>query len=262
MSPEERAKVVAMLPPDDPLDLMAPPEGDTHRKAKVGALDALDAFFRRIGRKVYLSSELSVYYPGEPRFAPDVLAVLDVEPLPRNSWVVSHEGKGLDLVIEVLFLGDRRKDHERNVERYAALGIPEYFIFDRAHLGLRGFRLPSPKARVYKPILPQAGRFPSAVLGLDLAIEQDKLRFYMGTAALPDSEELIGRLESMVTTLLRNKEDAEQERERMEREREEERARMEREREEERARVEEERAEAARTIAELKAEIERLKAER
>ena len=89
MSPEERAKVVAMLPSDDPLDLMPPPEGDPHRKAKVGTLDALDAFFRRIGRKVYLSSELAVYYPGERRFAPDVLAVLDVEPRERNSWVVS-----------------------------------------------------------------------------------------------------------------------------------------------------------------------------
>src|SRR5688572_2964910 len=77
MSPEERARVVAMLPAEVPLELY-PPEGDQHRKAKTRTADTLDAFFRRIGRKIYVSSELGVFYPGERRFAPDVLAVLDV----------------------------------------------------------------------------------------------------------------------------------------------------------------------------------------
>jgi hypothetical protein len=39
--PDERARVVAMLPAEVPLDLL-PNEGDPHRKAKRGALDALD----------------------------------------------------------------------------------------------------------------------------------------------------------------------------------------------------------------------------
>lgn len=52
-------------------------------------------FFRKIGRRVYVSSELGVFYPDEPRFAPDVLAVLDVEPGERKSWVVAQDGKGL-----------------------------------------------------------------------------------------------------------------------------------------------------------------------
>jgi len=60
MAPAERAQVVAMLPARVPLELM-PPEGDSHRKAKEGALRALDDFFRRAGRRIYLSSELAVF---------------------------------------------------------------------------------------------------------------------------------------------------------------------------------------------------------
>lgn len=120
MLPEERARVVAMLPIEVPLDLL-PNEGDPHRKATRGALDALDGYFQRIGRKIYLSSQISVYYPAERRFAPDVLAVTDVDPHERNSWVVSDEGKGLDFVLEVHVAGDRRKDEKTNVERYARL---------------------------------------------------------------------------------------------------------------------------------------------
>jgi hypothetical protein len=66
-----------------------------------GVLDALDGFFRRTGRKIYLSSELAIFYPGERRFAPDLLAVADVDPHERSSWVVAAEGKGLDFVLEI-----------------------------------------------------------------------------------------------------------------------------------------------------------------
>ncbi len=43
-----------------------------------------------------------------------------------------------------------------NVERYARLGIPEYFVYDRKRQDLRGYRLPSPEARRYQRIVPQA----------------------------------------------------------------------------------------------------------
>ncbi len=52
-----------------------PPEGDSHSTAKDGATSALREFFRRIGRKIYISKELSTYYPNEAIFCPDVLAV-------------------------------------------------------------------------------------------------------------------------------------------------------------------------------------------
>ncbi len=215
MSPEERARVVAALPIEVPEELQ-PPEGDFHRKAKAKTTDTLDDFFQRIGRKIYVSSELAVLYPDEPLFAPDVFAVLDVEHRDRTRWVVSEEGKGLDLVIEVHYAGDKTKDYKANVERYARLGIHEYFIFDRLRLSLHGHRLSPPeegqatRRRTYRPILPQGGLFASHVLGLDLTIEGSKLRFFYGMAPVPEAEELVAKLQTMVDGLYARAEEAEQ----------------------------------------------------
>ena len=262
MSDEERAHVVAMLPAEVPFELFMP-EGDPHRKAKGRAVDALDSFFKRIGRRVYISSELAVYYPGQPRFAPDVLAVLDVGTHERDKWVVASEGKGLDLVLEIHVSGDVKKDYERNCRRYARLGIKEYFLFDRTKGRLFGWRLPSPETRTYESIVPQHGLYASAVLGLDVAMEVDRLRFYYGGAPVPESEDLIARLESMVSGLIHRRENAEQERERAEQERE--RAEQERERAEQerdgerrqRKQAEEQRDEALRKLEALEAELKK-----
>jgi Uma2 family endonuclease len=246
MSADERVRVVAMLPPDLPLDLL-PNEGDPHRKAKHGALDALDGFFRRTDRKIYLSSELAVYYPDEPRFAPDLLAVTDVEPRERTSWVVSIEGKGLDFVLEVHAAGDKRKDEETNVETYARLAIPEYFYFDRTNLRLAGYRLPRATARAYQRLVPQGGRFQSQVLGLDLALEGTRLRFFAGTAPIEDAYERIARLGAMLDKVIANQEET---------------ARKLAEEQQRREEAERERDEAKHALAEALAEIERLKREK
>ena len=179
-------------------------EGRRHQKAKASAIDALGLHFRTLGRAVYLAEEMDVAYPGEPVFTPDVLAVLGVtepEDDPRLAWVVADEGKGLDLVIEVLHHGNRKKDLIDNVERYAGLGIPEYFVYDRRHQQILGHRLPDKGARRYQRIVPQLGRHASAVLGLDLAIQGGSLRFFSGMAELPGTGELIGRLNGMVVDL-------------------------------------------------------------
>jgi Uma2 family endonuclease len=241
LSPDARARVVERLPALVPEALM-PPEGDDHRVAKSLAVDALDGFFRRVGRKVYLSSELAVFYPGERRFAPDVLAVLDVATHPRDKWVVDAEGRGLDVVLEVHYGGDASKDYVLNVERYARLGIREYFVFDRKRLRLHGYRLPAQvtnatnatsAARVYERIVPQGGRLASTVLGLDLALDGDKLRFWAGNAQLEESAEMIARLDGLLDKVITHKEEAEQ--------------RL----EEQRAHAEEQRARAEALLAEL-----------
>lgn len=239
LTPSERARVVAELPAEVPWELM-PPEGDFHRKPKERAVDALDGFFRRIGRRIYVSAELAVYYPDEPRFSPDLLAVTDVDHHDRSKWVVATEGKGLDLVIEVIWEGSEKKDYEFNVSRYARLGISEYFIYDRKRGRLLGYALPTPDATIYQPILPQGGRWTSRVLGLDLALEVDRLRFFFGTAAVPESAELAARTEDLLSTAIANKEEAER------------RADLEAARA---ARAEEE-------MANMRAELERLRRER
>jgi len=223
LSAAERQAVMAQLPSEVEL---GPPEGDPHRIPKQRALEALDAFFRRVGRKVYLSSEVAVYYPGERMFAPDLIAVCDVEPGERMSWVVAHEGNGPDFALEVTLAGSRTKDLSENVERFARLGIPEYFVFDRRHLRLHGHRL-LPSERKYAAIVPQAGRWHSEVLGLDLAIEAGRFRFYLGTAVVPELAELVsranaltedlqGRLEQLEAQLVREQQRAEQEQQRAE----------------------------------------------
>jgi Uma2 family endonuclease len=179
-------------------------EGRQHRKAKSRATDKLGLYFSSIGKVVYLAEEMAVIYPGEPVFTPDILAALDVpepEDDPRMAWVVAEEKKGLDLVIEVLHRGDRKKDLEDNVARYARLGIPEYFVYDRLRQRVVGYRLPEPGAGKYEPIIPQFGRYHSQVLGLDLAVEHGQLRIFHGMSELFGSDELIGRLKGMVEDL-------------------------------------------------------------
>ncbi len=198
MGPEERARVVESLPGEVTWDEMAMPEGDRHFQAKVQAMDVLRGYFSRQQRQVYLGAELPVYYPGERRFAPDLLAVLDAPTHLRQKWVVSAEGKGLDWVLEVHVGGDRKKDAEYNVERYARLGIPEYFIYDRKKERLEAYRLASPEARTYVPLEPRQGRYVSEVLGLELQVDGERLRFWAGNALLLESGELIARLEALL----------------------------------------------------------------
>lgn len=210
MSEDERREVVASLPSDLPLSAGAPPEGDTHFEEVVRTRDVLRGYFRRTGRRVYIANNLGVYYPGERLFAPDLLAVVDVELHPRDSWVVDVEGKGLDLALEVLWSGRRAKDLRDNVVRYASLGIPEYFVFDRRRLRIEGYRLPSAHAREYQRIVPQTGRYASRVLALELGIEGHKLRFFHAEAPLPESAELISRLDASLTEAIARSEASEQ----------------------------------------------------
>jgi len=192
-------------------------------------------------------------------------AVTDVAPLPvaaltdeltlfRSVWASSsrtalssarsYEGKGLDWVLEVHVGGDRKKDAELNVARYARLGIPEYFLYDRARNCLSVYRLASREATSYTAIFPNQGLYESGVLGLDAQVEQDRLRFYAGTAPLLESEELVALIHAMADDSLPRAGEAERRRA--------EAARL-------RAEAERRRDEAAQEVARLRAELERLK---
>ena len=260
LSAEERARIVDRLPSEFPVSEAMPPEGDPHFDAKVRAREVLGGFFARIGRKVYLGSELPVYYPGESMFSPDLIAVMDVETHSRMRWVVSAEGKGVDLALEIHVAGERRKDLERNVERFARLGIREYFLFDRGRLRLMGWRLDEER-RVYRPIVPQHAFYTSDVLGLQLQLEGERLRFYLGGAVLPEAEELISTLERMVQEAEEHRAEEARLREEEVRLREEEVHR--REQAEQRLAEEERRREQAeRKLSEALAELERLRGSR
>ena len=106
-----------------------------------------------------------------------------------------------DWVLEVLHRGDRKKDLVENVERYAHLGIPEYFVYDRENQQVLGYRLSQRGSGRYLRIVPQLGRVPSAVLGLDLAVVGGKLQLFHGMAEVFGTGQLLGRLRGMMSDL-------------------------------------------------------------
>ncbi|KYF86008.1 hypothetical protein BE18_03595, partial [Sorangium cellulosum] len=181
MTPEERQRVVDALPSEFEISEASPPEGDFHFNAKLAARDTLGGHFQSIGKRVYLACELPVYYPAGRMVAPDLIAVRDVEVKERACWSVSAEGKGIDLAMEILWNERSQEELENLAARYASLGIPEYFVFDRRRRRLRGFRLAQGSAR-YEPIARKGGLLASAVLDLDLGLEGDRLCFYHALA--------------------------------------------------------------------------------
>jgi flagellar biosynthesis GTPase FlhF len=165
-------------------------------------------------------------------------------------------------------------------------GSPSHFLYDRARNLLQAYRLASAEARVYTAIVPNRGLYESRVLGLDVQVDKDRLRFYAGTELLLESAELIPRIQARALEAQRQAEDAQRQaeeearlrqeearlREQAERLRDEEarrreeaerlRAEAEQRREEERRLREEEtrrREEAEQEVARLRAELERLK---
>ena len=125
--------------------------------------------------------------------------------------------------------------------RYAA------FSGDR----LAAYRLESSGATIYTPIVPNHGLYESRVLGLEVQVEEDHLRFSLGTALLFESEELVVHIQAMADATHQRAEEAEQRRE--------EEVRLREESERRRDEVERRRDEVEQENARLREEIERLK---
>lgn len=204
----QRQRVLATLVPI-PRSQM-PPVGDPLINAERIAESSLGGWFRRRGRRAYIGRGITVYYPGERRFAPDFFVVFDAPEDERITWVVDHEGRGLDFALEILFDGDRKKDLDRNVEWFARLGVPEYFVFDARRVSLHGYRL-GDRPGVYTPVIPQGGRWRAPHLGAELGLQNGRLRFSLDGALLPIADEIEAALEDALNeALLRAEEQARQ----------------------------------------------------
>lgn len=195
MTDDERRRAVETLPCYIPPEESGAMEGDRHTACAAGAVGALRAYYEATGRDVYVSGEMAVYFPGQHRVAPDVYAVMGATPGPRDSWVVTKEGRRPAWALEIIVLGDRRKDLKAHVVEYAALGIREYFVADIPRRRLLGYRLADEAIGIYTQLVPQSGRYRSEVLGLDLALEGERVRFYHGSAKLLEPEEIAAQLE-------------------------------------------------------------------
>ncbi len=123
---------------------------------------------------------------------PDVFVVLDVPRRERKRWVVWQEGKGPDVVIELLSESTALKDKTEKKEIYQnRLRVPEYFWFDPFSGELAGFSLQQGR---YVPLEADSeGRLTSRQLQLTLlrwpgefqGVAADWLRW-----ATPDGEAL------------------------------------------------------------------------
>jgi len=122
-------------------------------------------------RDGYVGGNMLVYFSlAQVRYqdfrGPDVFVVLDVPPGERRSWVVWEEGKGPDVVIELLSEKTAEQDRGPKKQIYQEqLRVGEYYWFDPFNpdelvgLGLRRGR--------YQPMTPtDEGYLPCQKLGL------------------------------------------------------------------------------------------------
>jgi Uma2 family endonuclease len=161
-------------------------ESDFQRKPLTYAVEALDIYFQD-RPDVYVSGNLFIYYSeGDPRavVAPDVFVVFGAEKRDRPSYKLWEEPKAPDFVLEITSQSTRSEDQESKPQTYAQLGVREYVQYDPTgdylKPPLQGLHL---VADTYEPLpiseRPQ-GRLVlySAVLGLELHVEDGQLHFY------------------------------------------------------------------------------------
>ena len=214
------------------------------------AVAGLRDYFRR-RPDVYVSGNLLIYYQEgnfDASVAPDVFVVFGVPNHIRPTYKVWEEGKSPDFVMEITSRHTRHKDQGAKRELYESLGVREYWQYDPTgdylEPRLRGMRLVGGEYEELAGTRLGDGSLVmySAVLGLEVRIEEGDLRFHD-----PETGESI----STVTEQRQGRQQAEQALQQAEQERQQERlARQQAERERQQEREARQQAEAARHAAE------------
>lgn len=184
--PIVRSPIQIEYPSSDGLPLA---ESDFQLNPLIYAVDALRAYFRDRA-DVYVAGNMFVYYEqGNPEavVAPDVFVVRGTAKRDRSSYFLWEEPKGPDFVLEITSRSTRSKDQGPKRGTYAFLGVREYVLYDPTHdylhPPLQGWRLAGEN---YQRV-PTDARLDSdvvvysEVLGLELRLEGEILRFYEPT---------------------------------------------------------------------------------
>jgi Uma2 family endonuclease len=173
-------------------------ETETHLREMLRLFSTLDSAYAD-RPDVYVGANLLLYYEeGNPRasLAPDVFVVFDVPKLPRrDTYLLWHEGVPPALVIEVTSRTTRRADLGTKRDRYAAIGVGEYVLYDPRAPGLAYLDPPLQLHRLagsaYQPVEPGPdGDLVSASTALRLRLVEGALRLLEadGTPLLDPSE--------------------------------------------------------------------------
>lgn len=154
------------------------PESMLHAEATNYAFDALRVWFRDRPDTLVANDLLMLFEEGNPAaaLAPDAMVVFGAGGSNRTSYKVWREGHAVPaFALEVLSASTWRKDVRVKPGLYAALGVRELVLFEPFGPELAGFAL---EGTVYAPVrtLPDGG-LPSRVLGLDVVVEDGRLRF-------------------------------------------------------------------------------------
>jgi Uma2 family endonuclease len=163
------------LPPtqdDLPCDDGIPMESQRHKLQMDLLLDPLIPWLAErddgyVGGNMFLYFSIEQLRNQDFR-GPDFFAVLGVEKKERKSWVVWEEGKGPDVLIELLSESTRSADKNQKKRIYQnQVRVPEYFWYDPFNPeDWAGFSMVN---GVYQPLtLDEGGKFISQQLGLAL----------------------------------------------------------------------------------------------
>ncbi len=155
---------------------------DLHRDILFGTIETLKAHFKQ-HPDVYVSGDILMYYvKGDPRqsVAPDVLVSFGLGKKRRDTYLVWVEGKLPDFVMEFSSKTTYDDDLGPKKDRYASLGIQDYFLYDAL-----GIYLPKPLMGftlvdgMYVPISEdEDGGLHSDVLSLDFHVDDEDLGIY------------------------------------------------------------------------------------
>ena len=155
---------------------------DRHRRILFRTIETLEAHYAQ-QPDVYVSGDILMYYvKGDPSqvISPDVLVSFGLEKKERLTYLVWVEGKLPDFVMEFSSKTTYDTDLGPKMDRYASLGIQDYFLYDAL-----GIYLPKPLMGftlvdgVYVPISEdEDGGLHSDVLSLDFHVDDVDLGIY------------------------------------------------------------------------------------
>ena len=142
---------------------------------------------------VYVGGDMLIYYRmnrNDVRVAPDVFVVFGVTSRhPRDSWLVWHEGRAPDFIMEIASSSAWRRDATDKRRIYADMGVTEYVRFDpTGDYFTPALVMETLEDTEYReqPLTTDADgvlRGYSAVLDLEICVSPDlKLRLYDPTA--------------------------------------------------------------------------------
>ncbi len=164
-----------ILYPSDDDEPMADTELQYH--AIIDAVFALKMHLRQLGRMGTVRGNCALYYDADNRTAyltPNVLLAYEVAVPGEEGYAPWVYGKVPDLVMEMASPSTHAQDSGLKWERYAAMGIPEYWQHDPHHRylteDLLGWQL---QDGTYVPIPLQPDRPRGALIGRSSVLDTD-----------------------------------------------------------------------------------------